>query len=427
MILFCLGDARAELGSSQDWDSLIQPSWFLLRHLFSKQINLGLDLQGGKHIVYNIDLDKAIDDKASHLKRDLDARMADDKIKETVKHAGEPARRGHGDARRRLEEGRAQVEDRDRLQRSRARGRVARLHRRPTRTRPNALCLIVSKTYADGIKATALKNAVATVGDRINASGVAEASVVTKDDDIIVELPGDPKSDSVLETEALIARTAKLEMKVVDDCSNVTTTGCTQSGMHNGSKYMQALFKHVGSDRKGNASDPEALKLAITVDVDQWRPEDGGGLHTDYFLLGVQPRNRDAVRVGEEARQAQEGRDRRGRQGEGRADRPRDHRALHVRRQGAGLPGPDRLRQGVRAVRRSSARVRRRGAGTRSQGDAQVLAHVLPRARGPAHRLRYRERGRDLRSEHAEPDRPARLQSRGRPRVRRCHVADQSG
>ena len=39
-------------------DSL--PSWF-----FSKEIQLGLDLQGGAHFVYSIDLNKAVDDKAS--------------------------------------------------------------------------------------------------------------------------------------------------------------------------------------------------------------------------------------------------------------------------------------------------------------------------------------------------------------------------
>src|SRR5882724_696424 len=57
------------------------PSWFP----FKKKISLGLDLQGGMHIVYSIDLDKAVDDKASDLKRDLEARFKDDKVSATVK------------------------------------------------------------------------------------------------------------------------------------------------------------------------------------------------------------------------------------------------------------------------------------------------------------------------------------------------------
>jgi preprotein translocase subunit SecD len=60
-------------------DSL--PSWFP----FKKKISLGLDLQGGVHIVYSIALDRAVDDKASDIKRDLEARFLDDKIDAKVK------------------------------------------------------------------------------------------------------------------------------------------------------------------------------------------------------------------------------------------------------------------------------------------------------------------------------------------------------
>src|SRR5687768_17200959 len=42
------------------------------------KLAMGLDLQGGTHIVYSIDLDKAVDDRASEIKRDLEARFADD-------------------------------------------------------------------------------------------------------------------------------------------------------------------------------------------------------------------------------------------------------------------------------------------------------------------------------------------------------------
>src|SRR5438094_388171 len=64
--LFCLATLAP---SFVDKDAL--PSWFT--HFFAKEINLGLDLQGGKHIVYNIALDKAIDDRASDIKRDLES------------------------------------------------------------------------------------------------------------------------------------------------------------------------------------------------------------------------------------------------------------------------------------------------------------------------------------------------------------------
>src|SRR4051812_14289439 len=59
--------------------------------VLSKRINLGLDLQGGLHIVYSIDLDKAIDDRASEIKRDLESRLSDAKYDKTaVKTPADP-------------------------------------------------------------------------------------------------------------------------------------------------------------------------------------------------------------------------------------------------------------------------------------------------------------------------------------------------
>jgi preprotein translocase subunit SecD len=127
----------------------------------------------------------------------------------------------------------------------------------------------VSSAYADGIKKAALTNAVATIRERINEKGVAEPSVVEKGDDIIVELPGLDK-EAIQETRDIIARTAKLEFKVVD----------------NNSEYMKRLYAHVGSEGKENKpTDPRAIELEIQAEIDQWRPEDGSGLQTDYFLL----------------------------------------------------------------------------------------------------------------------------------------------
>src|SRR5215475_14485848 len=74
-------------------DSL--PTWFANCPpgdfcLVKSKINYGLDLQGGKHIVYNIALDKAVDDKASEIKRNLDSQFSDEKIQAVVKTPATP-------------------------------------------------------------------------------------------------------------------------------------------------------------------------------------------------------------------------------------------------------------------------------------------------------------------------------------------------
>src|SRR5580704_1602729 len=78
ILLFCVGTLLPSIASKGTL-----PSWFT--SIFSKKINLGLDLQGGIHSVYSIDLAKAVDDKASEVKRDLEARFADDKVDAVVR------------------------------------------------------------------------------------------------------------------------------------------------------------------------------------------------------------------------------------------------------------------------------------------------------------------------------------------------------
>jgi preprotein translocase subunit SecD len=64
------------------------PTWFTT--VFSNRMSWGLDLQGGVHLVYSIDLDKAVDDRAGELKRDLETRFAEDGVKGSVRTPAEP-------------------------------------------------------------------------------------------------------------------------------------------------------------------------------------------------------------------------------------------------------------------------------------------------------------------------------------------------
>ena len=255
------------------------PSWF--RWAFSKEISYGLDLQGGKHIVYNIDLDKAVDDKASEIKRDLEAQMADDKIAGTVKTPASPL-------------GAVTVVLPDATRTAELKSKIESDYNEKEKTiewrtcaasdGPNALCFLVSSEYAQGIKKSALENAVSTIRERINEKGVAEPSVVKKDDDIIVELPGDPKSQAIIDTESLIARTAKLEMKVVDDCLDPPPSGCTKDGNHVGSRYMAQLFDHI-TNGTNETVDPKAKALGIHATPDEWPVESGGPPHHDFYVF----------------------------------------------------------------------------------------------------------------------------------------------
>ncbi|MEZ4360138.1 MAG: protein translocase subunit SecD [Kofleriaceae bacterium] len=239
------------------------PRWF--RAVSEDEINLGLDLQGGLYIVYNIDLDKAVDDLGSQIKRDLDTKYAADKDKPIVKTPANPV----GAVTIVLPNPAKRAELEKLMSSDYGNTVTTRECPAPDPRDPKGaayLCYRVSSSYADGIKATALANAVNTIRERIDEKGIAEPTVKEKGDDIIVELPG-LDEESISRVKDIIARTAKLEFKVVDD----------------GAKFMQDLYGHVDKD-------PDAKKEDIVAEVDQWTPEGGGGRHTDYYLIA---RDRD--------------------------------------------------------------------------------------------------------------------------------------
>src|SRR6516162_2298124 len=51
---------------------------FIKKH-FQKKIQLGLDLQGGLHLVYEVNVDKAVSDKVDRLSSDIEDRLHRDK------------------------------------------------------------------------------------------------------------------------------------------------------------------------------------------------------------------------------------------------------------------------------------------------------------------------------------------------------------
>ena len=283
MVLFCLATLAPSIMSR---DKL--PSVWPLNKLFGSEISLGLDLQGGLHIVYSIALDRAVDDRASDIKRDLEARFADEKVDAKVTTPGARSTApviplgavmvSLGDAKKK-----AEVESQIRADN----GSTIEDFECPPEPAPSAgatartsICFRVSTSYAEGIKKSALANAVTTIRERINEKGVSEPSVVEKGDQIIVELPGDPKDPAVIETRDVIAKTAKLEFKVVD----------------NASEYMNKLFKYVGSNGNDEApTEAKAKELGIKIRYDAWSHEEGGGRETDYFLEAFDQEREEVV------------------------------------------------------------------------------------------------------------------------------------
>ena len=259
------------------------PTWFT--SLFNKRINYGLDLQGGLHIVYSIDLNQAVEDRAAEIKRDLDAEISDNAAMKDVVVKEAFGRDSKGNE---VPVGSLIVLAPDAAKKSAVEQYVndkvepdTKLSYRDCAATEgaNALCFNVSTEFAEGIKKSALTNAKSTIEERINERGVAEPSVVEKGDQVIVELPG-LDEENLESMKTIIKQSAKLEFKVVDDHSNAPG----QPEEHKGSPYMRSLFEKVGYEKSESTRDPEAVKLKVFGNIEQWAPEGGGDQHTDFFL-----------------------------------------------------------------------------------------------------------------------------------------------
>ena len=234
------------------------PIWF--NQLFDKKMQYGLDLQGGLYIVYSIDLDKAVDDKASEIKRDVEAKLEDIKVKGKATTPAVPVGGVN-----------IFVDDPNDLAKIDSKflsdyDEYVSTVSCPADSQGKAVCMRVSSDYAEGIRESALHQAILTIRERINQRGVAEPSVKKKGRQIIVELPGLDEKETA-RVKDIIARTAKLEFKMVEYAKK----GNTQNA-----DYMIKLGGYVGKD-------PAAAKVGITSSPDYWSHEKQGQF-SDFYL-----------------------------------------------------------------------------------------------------------------------------------------------
>lgn len=136
---------------------------------------------------------------------------------------------------------------------------------------PGAVCFKIAQAFGIAIKQAALAQAVKTIEARLVAVKLTGATVASEGERIVIELPGgDPARLDAL--RSLIPRSGTLEFKVVD----------------HDSPFMQRVFAHVGLERgTTRATDEAAIAAGIHAEVDQWRLDDSGGVMADYYLVAA--------------------------------------------------------------------------------------------------------------------------------------------
>ena len=180
-----------------------RPKWAPAKHL-----NLGLDLQGGIHLVMGVEVDKAVREKAVRRAEEIAAELERKDIK-------------GADVRGDPDTGIVTVNMPGDV--SKAKDLVADEYtdmyiRRVT---GNSFELTMKDDAVKQLKDSAVDQAVKAIRNRVDKWGVSEPTIAKRGDaSILVQLPGYSNPEKAKE---LIGKTAQLELRIVDDADDTVT------------------------------------------------------------------------------------------------------------------------------------------------------------------------------------------------------------
>ena len=241
----------------------------IIRDHFQKRIQLGLDLQGGLHLVYAVNINKAVSDKVDRLSAEIEDRLRRDKgVTDVNVVRSDSEKDGHFDIILTFKNPADQVKVDDQLLRE-YRKSLDLLSRDAA---AGVVRLRLDPNQIDEVRDYALRQGIETIRNRVDKLGVAEPTIIKKGTDIIVELPGLKPADFE-RIKNIIGRTAQLEFKIVDD-------GPTE--------YMKKVAAAVP---KRDAKAPLA-PTDIDVQPEAWTEEDSSKQHEDVYLRS---KSRDAL------------------------------------------------------------------------------------------------------------------------------------
>jgi len=219
------------------------PSWWS-SFLPTDRINLGLDLQGGSHLVLGVKVDKAIENNVERMRGDLTNVLREKGVSGVsvervgtqiqVKVAATNAERVRGILKSDF-------------------GHLVEAKTPQTTGGISEFYLTLSKEELRSLRDYAVDQSLETIRNRIDQFGVSEPIIQREgQENILIQLPGiqDPER-----AKEIIGKTALLEFKLVDDAVNV------EDAIKNGPPPgRQVLYGHAGKG-EGLAAEKQAYVL----------------------------------------------------------------------------------------------------------------------------------------------------------------------
>ena len=154
---------------------------------FQKRIQLGLDLQGGLHLVYEVNVDKAVSDKVDRLSSEIEDRLRSDKGVNDVNWSRRREKAGHFDIVLTFKNPADQARSTTPLLREYRKSLDIAISRDAA---TGVVRLRLDPDQVDEVRDYALRQGIETIRNRVDKLGVSEPTIIKKGTDIIVELPG---------------------------------------------------------------------------------------------------------------------------------------------------------------------------------------------------------------------------------------------
>jgi preprotein translocase subunit SecD len=185
------------------------PSW-VARIVPSEKIHLGLDLQGGMHLILEVEAEKAVESHVERVKNNLR-----DDLKERGIPFGKVEREGTDQI---VLEVSGEKSKWEKLLAERY-SVMGEKSSTPLEGGIWRVALVLDSKQADQIKRNALDQALETIRNRIDQFGVSEPEITLQGADrILIQLPGIKDPQRAIN---LIGQTALLEFKLVDEEGNI--------------------------------------------------------------------------------------------------------------------------------------------------------------------------------------------------------------
>ena len=229
------------------------PTWWR-DHLPHDKLKLGLDLQGGMHLVMEVDADKAVENATERWINEIKASFEKEKIGlERV------VREGQDKIRLKV----AKSEQRDAA--SKRISDIGVLDASPTAD-PSEMLLSLKPNEVKRLQEYAVRQCLETIRNRVDQFGVSEPHIVPEGERrIVVQLPGVKDPQRAVE---LIGKTALLEFKLVDERTGDSKV--MQEALAGRPPADTEILYQKTTDAKGNVSSVPFLmekKTLLTGDA----------------------------------------------------------------------------------------------------------------------------------------------------------------